>query len=206
MANPSSRADEIINVAIDLAEDRGVAGVTTAALARRLRFTEAALYRYFPGKAAILAAALEHLGERVFVSMVLELLPHVAHDDVTLQGQLDRHIQRFGLRQGLLLELLLCAAGSREAPMQESANVFLQEYVERMVTYFTQLQELRWLDDQLPATELARMWVCQLLGGFVRCRIARETWSPIEQPGYAAFGAMIRKQHRAAAGLAQSAR
>ncbi len=201
MINSTSRADEIMNVAIDLAEDRGVAGVTTAALARRLRFTEAALYRYFPGKAAILAAALEHLGERVFVSMVLELLPHLASDALALEGQLDRHIRRFAQRRGLLLELLLCAAGSREATMQEAANAFLQEYVERMVTYFSQLQELRRLSNDLAPAELARMWVCQLLGGFVRCRIAREAWSPVEQPGYTAFVAMARKQHRAATDL-----
>ena len=88
------RVDRIIEAALDQAEEHGVPGVTTASLAHRLEFTEAALYRYFPGKGAILAAALDYLTERLLATMLLELMPESA-GTFGVEFQLDRHIRRF---------------------------------------------------------------------------------------------------------------
>jgi TetR/AcrR family transcriptional regulator, fatty acid metabolism regulator protein len=191
MNDHAMREAAIVNTALDLAEERGVAGVTTAALARRLQFTEAALYRYFPGKGAIIAAALRYLAERLFATMLLELMPEAVPQGDAVEPQVQRHIQRFGLRKGLLLELLMHASGNREEVLQMAGGEFLHEYTERMTTYFAQLQELRLTGTGTPATELARLWVCQLLGGFVRSRLAREPWDPVEQPGFEAFVAQL---------------
>jgi AcrR family transcriptional regulator len=191
MNDHAMREAAIVSTALDLAEERGVAGVTTAALARRLQFTEAALYRYFPGKGAIIAAALRNLAERLFATMLLELMPEAVPQGHAVEPQLQRHIQRFGLRKGLLLELLLHASGNREEVLQLAGGEFLQEYTDRMTTYFTQLQDLRLSSTGTLAAELARLWVCQLLGGFVRCRLARESWGPVDQPGFHAFLAQL---------------
>ncbi|MGE5236998.1 MAG: TetR/AcrR family transcriptional regulator [Acidobacteriota bacterium] len=199
MTNPPSRPDEIIMRAIELAEDRGVTGVTTATLARRLGFTEAALYRYFPAKGAILGAALQHMGEELFSNMVLDLVPRDTESMDAMESHLVAHVRQFAGRQGLLLELLLCAASGRDNALQQSANAFLQEYTYRLVAYFGQLQELDRIDRSLPAEELARMWVCQLMGGFVRSRIALEHWDPLSQPGFEAFLAQMRQSAGAAA-------
>jgi AcrR family transcriptional regulator len=187
MTNPPSRPEEIIAHAIELAEDRGVTGVTTATLARRLGFTEAALYRYFPAKGAILGAALQHLGEQLFATMLLELRPEALSDLSSFGAQMGLHAGRFASRQGLLLELLLSAASGRDSALQQAADAFLQEYTHRLVAYFSQVQELEKLDRSVTPTELARRWVCQLLGGFVRCRISLDHWDPMVQPGYDAF-------------------
>jgi len=187
MNDHAMREQAIVATAIDLAEDRGVAGVTTAGLARRLHFTEAALYRYFPGKGAIIAAALRHLAERLFATMLLELMPEAIPQGHALQLQIQRHIQRFALRKGLLLELLLFASGNREEALQIAGGEFLQEYTHRMTAYFKQLQELRLTSTATPPSELARLWVCQLLGGYVRCRLTREPWDPVDQAGFQAF-------------------
>ncbi|OFV83188.1 MAG: hypothetical protein A2Y78_05040 [Acidobacteria bacterium RBG_13_68_16] len=191
MSDHAARQEAIVATALDLAESRGVAGVTTAALARRLQFTEAALYRYFPGKGAIIAAALRHMAERLFATMLLELMPEAVPKGHAAHLQLQRHIQRFGLRNGLLLELLLNASGNRDEALQIAGGELLQEYTRRMTAYFTQLQELRFTSTASPPEELARLWVCQLLGGFVRCRLAREPWDPVEQPGFHAFLAQL---------------
>ena len=187
MKNHAMREEAIVNTALDLAEDRGVAGVTTAGLARRLQFTEAALYRYFPGKGAIIAAALRHMAERLFATMLLELMPEAVQHGHALELQIQRHIQRFALRNGLLLELLLFASGNREEALQIVGSEFLQEYTHRMTAYFNQLQELRLMSTTTSPSELARLWACQLLGGFVRCRLAREPWDPVAHAGFQAF-------------------
>ena len=191
MSDHAARQEAIVATALDLAEGRGVAGVTTAALARRLQFTEAALYRYFPGKSAIIAAALRHMAERLFATMLLELMPEAVPQGHAAQLQLQRHIQRFALRNGLLLELLLNASGNRDGALQIAGGELLQEYTSRMTAYFTQLQELRLTSTASSPAELARLWVCQLLGGFVRCRLAREPWDPVEQHGFHAFLAQL---------------
>jgi AcrR family transcriptional regulator len=187
MTHAASRTDEITLTALQLAEDRGVAGVTTATLARRLGFTEAALYRYFPGKGAILAAVLQHVGERLFVGMSTDLQPLEVSSPEDVERQLERHADEFTRHHGLLLELLLTAASGREAALRESAGAFLNEYVQRIETHFDQLREFEKATSAQDADELARMWVCQLLGGFVRCRISHDPWSPTEQPGFVSF-------------------
>ncbi len=199
MNDHAMREQAIVATAIDLAEDRGVAGVTTAGLARRLHFTEAALYRYFPGKGAIIAAALRHLAERLFATMLLELMPEAIPQGHALQLQIQRHIQRFALRKGLLLELLLFASGNREETLQVAGGEFLQEYTHRMTAYFKQLQELRLTSTATPPSELARLWVCQLLGGYVRCRLAREPWDPVDQAGFQAFLMQLQSSNSLAA-------
>ena len=197
MSDHATREEAIVATALALAEERGVAGVTTAALARHLEFTEAALYRYFPSKGAIIAATLRHLGNRLFATMMLELMPETVGHGHAVQPQLERHIQRFTLRKGLLIELLLAAAGGREEELQTTGCDFLQRYGERMTEYFRQLQALEQLVATAPPGELARLWTCQLLGGFVGARLARETWDPVRHPGFQAFVAGLRTSHAA---------
>ncbi|MGD1147158.1 MAG: TetR/AcrR family transcriptional regulator [Thermoanaerobaculaceae bacterium] len=192
MPDHSAREEAIVTTAIELAEANGIAGVTTAALARRLEFTEAALYRYFPGKSAIIAAALRHQSERLFATMLLELMPEAVQFGQAVRPQLERHLHRFVNHNGLLLELLLSAAGGRDEALQTAGGEVLHEYGRRMSDYFRELQRLELIGTNVPAAELSHLWVCQLLGGFVRCRLARETWDPVQQPGFQAFAAQLR--------------
>jgi AcrR family transcriptional regulator len=187
MRRSSFRHEEITNVAVELAEQEGVGGVTTAALARRLKFTEAALYRHFPGKNAILAAALRYLGERLLATMLLELSPEAAGRTADVVAQLERHIKRFALAGGLLLEFLLHAATTRGVELRDEGAAFLAEYVTRIEAYFGLLEETGVVTEGVPPKELARLWLCQLMGGFVRARLLEEDWDPVTQPGYAAF-------------------
>jgi len=199
MADHSTREEAIIAAAIDLAATKGVFGVTTAALARRLEFTEAALYRYFPGKSAIMAAALRQQSERLFATMLLELMPDAVQHGQESRAQLERHLQRFASHNGLLLELLLSAAGGRDEGLQEVGGEVLQGYGQRITEYFRQLQHLGLIDRCPDALELSRLWVCQLFGGFVRCRLIREPWDPVHQPGFQAFAAYLRPPDTVAA-------
>jgi AcrR family transcriptional regulator len=187
MRRSSFRHEEIINVAVDLAEQDGVTGVTTAALARRLLFTEAALYRHFPGKNAILAAALHYLGERLLATMLLELSAEAVRNAADAAAQLERHIRRFAIGGGLLLEFLLHAATTRGAELRDEGATFLAEYVERIQAYFTALEGISAVNGSVPPKELARLWLCQLMGGFVRARLLKEDWDPVSQPGFEAF-------------------
>jgi AcrR family transcriptional regulator len=191
MRQNAGRTQAIVDAALDLAEERGVVGITTAALAGKLEFTEAALYRYFPGKDAIIAAAMNNLTERVFATMLLELVPYHApgHEP---EAQLRRHIDRFTFRSGLLVEMLLYGAAGRESLLRAAGAAFVDEYTSRMTGYFDALKTEAMLASTINSDELARLWCCQLLGGYVRSMLAQEPWDPADQPGYRSFMGFLR--------------
>jgi TetR/AcrR family transcriptional regulator len=191
MSQSHSRAQQIVDTIVELVESRGVGRVTTAALARRLGFTEAALYRYFSGKGAILAAAIQQVAEALFAAMQHELQPAAARTRAVVEAQLAEHIVHFTAHRGALLELLMSATISRESELQEAANAFLEEYFHRMTWYFESLTESDVIDRSLRPRDLASTWICQLLGGFVRTRLTLEGWEPTRQDGYRAFLARL---------------
>jgi AcrR family transcriptional regulator len=187
MSQSHSRAQEIVDTIVDLVQSRGVGRVTTAALARRLGFTEAALYRYFSGKSAILAAAIHQMAEALFATMPDELPAAAPGAPNAFAQHLADHIHRFTSHHAVLLELLLAATVNRESELQEAGNAFLEEYFQRMTWYFEGLAEAGVIDRRIRSRELASMWICQLLGGFVRSRLTLESWDPEKQDGYRAF-------------------
>lgn len=179
------RAKEIVAVALELAEREGIHGVTTARLARRMKFTEAALYRYFSGKAGILASGLDQLTRHLLSTMALELMQPGAWKRENPPALLERHIQRFTSRNGLLLVLLIHAAETQDLLLRKVSTEFVDTYLGNMEKFFTGL--LEGAPTPIRPAILAQMWLCQLLGGFLRCRLAETPWNPTEQPGFTLF-------------------
>jgi TetR/AcrR family transcriptional regulator, fatty acid metabolism regulator protein len=70
------RQEEILFAAIDIIAERGIQGLTTKNLAKKLNFTEPAIYRHFQGKQEILITILNY-----FSSRFNELLDKVEHDN-----------------------------------------------------------------------------------------------------------------------------
>lgn len=61
-----ARIDWILDVALEVVVGEGLAALTTPALAKRLRYTPAALYRYFDSKDALLLALETRTAERYY--------------------------------------------------------------------------------------------------------------------------------------------
>ena len=179
------RAKQIVTVALELAERDGIPGVTTARLARRMKFTEAALYRYFSGKAGILAAGLDQLTKHMFSTMAVELLQPGAAQREPAAVILERHINRFTARNGLLLVLLTHAAETHDLLLRKVSTEFVDTYLEQMEKFFTEL--LEGVATPIQPSTLAQLWFCQLLGGFLRSRLAEAPWDPSEHPGFRIF-------------------
>lgn len=64
MSHHTPRQEELLDIALDLARDSGIAGLTVRNLASRAGFTEAALYRHFPSKQALLVALMGWIERR----------------------------------------------------------------------------------------------------------------------------------------------
>jgi AcrR family transcriptional regulator len=68
----STRRDEILDRAIELIRENGLAGLTMKKVAERVGFTEPAIYRHFPNKQALLLGVAERLGA-LFLGPVREI-------------------------------------------------------------------------------------------------------------------------------------
>jgi len=77
---------EILEAAGAILNEEGVGGLTTKNLAKRVGFTESALYRHYASKEEILAALLQHL----HASMVERLRPIAAMTEVAPDERLRR--------------------------------------------------------------------------------------------------------------------
>jgi AcrR family transcriptional regulator len=86
------RQDQIIDAALALMADRGVRGLSMAAIARRVGFAPSAIYRHFRGKDALLDAVLERVRERMHGAIAAARAD--ADDPVeALQRLLERHMR-----------------------------------------------------------------------------------------------------------------
>lgn len=55
------RRNQIIGTTLDIIAEKGISGLTTAEVSRRVGFSEGALFRYFPSKLDIIKATLAHV-------------------------------------------------------------------------------------------------------------------------------------------------
>lgn len=63
--NISNRQLEIIKSAGEIMTERGITGLTTKKIAEKVGFSEAAIYRHFKGKEAIILALLSYLADNM---------------------------------------------------------------------------------------------------------------------------------------------
>ncbi len=99
------RQDQIIDAALALMTDRGVRGLSMAAIARRVGFAPSAIYRHFPSKDALLDAVLERVRERLHGAIAAS---RAETDDPVeaLRRLLERHMRLLRQNRGLNRVLL----------------------------------------------------------------------------------------------------
>ena len=122
---PGERRVQILQCLAGMLEDGGVERITTAALAQRLRVSEAALYRHFASKAQMFDALIEFIETSVF-----GLINQIAaqHDSGLVQAQ--RTVQAllaFAERNPVLCRLLAGDVLAREhARLQQRVDRFFE--------------------------------------------------------------------------------
>src|SRR5512146_327046 len=98
--NTKVRQAEIVGMAISIIGEMGVAGLTTARLARRLDMSEPNLYRHFQDKVAILCAVVDEIGR-----LLKERAGEVALERISpkekLQKIMANHIAEVEQRSGI---------------------------------------------------------------------------------------------------------
>jgi len=104
------RQEEIIDRTIELVRVGGLGGLTTRKIAERVGFTEAALFRHFPTKQALLLALMDRLED-----LLVEPIARIAADDgVGAAERLERMVRHHTtvVREFNSLPIILLAEAS----------------------------------------------------------------------------------------------
>jgi TetR/AcrR family transcriptional regulator len=126
MKQESPRRSEIIECALALAQREGFGALTVKRIAECVGFTEAALYRHFRGKAELMAAMLDWLGEK-FIEPVRAISEDEGSSPESRLGAiLARHFALVRTRGGLPIFILAEAAASRDPQLlARTRSIFL---------------------------------------------------------------------------------
>ena len=80
-AAPPARREEVLETALTLVSERGVAGTSLRKLAAELGMSQPSLYHYFPSKDALVSAVVEYCAEKMLASS-LDLPPPQRKEDL----------------------------------------------------------------------------------------------------------------------------
>ncbi|HHQ48928.1 MAG TPA: TetR/AcrR family transcriptional regulator [Acidobacteria bacterium] len=111
----SARQSEILDRALDLVREKGLAALTTKKVAERVGFTEAALYRHFSSKKVLILGLMDRLE-----AMLIEPIREIAADGTRSPSErlemIVRHHVSLVREQNSLPILLLAEASVSEDP------------------------------------------------------------------------------------------
>ena len=137
----TTRQHEVLDHVLALVQEGGLAALTTRRLAERVGFTEAALYRHFPSKQAVILGMMDRLRE-----MLLEPIVAIASDEsLSITGRLERIVLHHTavVRQHKMLPILLLAEATvseDEALLARMRSIF-QRYLSVMEQLIRKGQE-----------------------------------------------------------------
>ena len=124
------RQEEILDHTLELVRDAGLAGLTMKKIAERVGFTEAAVYRHFPSKRALLLGLVGRLE-----GMLLGTVRAIAHDPALpapakLEAILLHHIGLLVATDGLPILLLAEASASGDEALVARIAAVLRQYLD----------------------------------------------------------------------------
>ncbi|MDX3894723.1 nucleoid occlusion factor SlmA [Pusillimonas sp.] len=164
-ARLSAKQAAILRTLAAMLEHHGAGRITTAALAREMNQSEAALYRHYASKAAMFEGLIAMLGE-----LILEDMNHVEATEAQGKARLRKQVHALLLfveRHPGAAHVLTGGALANESPaLQEQVNVLLQD-VEGMLV---RSARLRIEQEQLPndANAIAAVLLHYVLGRWLR--------------------------------------
>lgn len=133
------RQEELVDIALELTREVGLGGLTVRRLAERAGFTEAALYRHFPSKSALLQALMGRIEGRY-----LPEIRRIAEDEARPPAERLADVVRFHARtvlaiEGLPILLLAEAAATGDVALQERIRSGAGGYLSALESLLAQL-------------------------------------------------------------------
>ena len=184
------RRDQIAEATLALVSERGLSRLSVAAVARRVGFSPAALYRHFPGKDAIMDAVLERMGTRM--GAIVEAAAAGEGDEVDALRRLHAlHTDLVRQNQAVFPVLLSEAFQAGTADRRRRLFAVISGYVDRVAALIRRGQRRSVIRRDVPSRALAMLflgtvqppamlWV--MSGGtYDPLRTGRQAWRVFEE-------------------------
>jgi len=123
------RQEEILERTLELVREGGLGGLTTKRIAERMGFTEAALYRHYPTKQALLLSLMDRL-EDLLVAPIRAIAgdPSVSAAD-RLEGMVRHHTKVVREHDSLPILLLAEASASGDTALLDRMRAIFHAYL-----------------------------------------------------------------------------
>jgi len=174
---PGERRVQILQALAAMLEQPGAERITTAALARQLAVSEAALYRHFASKAQMFEALIEFIETSVFtlVNQIHERADTAAGGGAQSAARIVSMVLQFGERNpGMVRVMVGDALVFEHERLQQRMNLFFDKLE-------AQLRQCLRLPDGAAPTAQAQVRA-GVLGDLIRGRLQRYARSGFRQP------------------------
>ncbi len=192
----TERQEEILDRTLELVRESGLAGLTIRKIAERVGFTEAAVYRHFPSKRALLAGLIQRLD-----GILLEPIRALAEDHgrsprKRLEEALAHHERIILETDSLPILLLAEVVATGDAELVGGMRRVLSGYLALLAGMIRQAREREGVEGDLPP-DMANL----LLLGLPAALAIRHRLLPEEDPEPQTLAALTEKAVTVAIGL-----
>jgi len=137
----TARQEEILDIALNLTREVGIGGLTVRALAEKAGFTEAALYRHYPSKQALLLALMRRIEERFLPTFQQIASAPERPVRERLVDVIEHHVATVLAIDGLPIFLLAEAAATGDRELQEQIRGTMGHYLALLEGLVAELPE-----------------------------------------------------------------
>lgn len=152
------RQEQILAAALEIVSAKGMKGLNTGAVARRVGIVPSALYRHFRDKEQMLDGLLVLIEERLLAN-VQAARRETACPLAALESLLKRHVRL--IRENAGIPLVIFSEEVYGADSQRKTRVYriLQRYLERVEALFAEAQRAGLIREELVPGDLSVMFL-----------------------------------------------
>ena len=157
------RRDLTVRTVVELAAEQNPNDITTAAIAKRMHVTQGALFRHFPSKAAILAAVVDWVADRLF-TRIDTATASAADPLAALEAMFMAHIEFVVEHPGVPRMLFGELQHARSTPAKRMVKSLLERYGERLRVLMEQGKQVGALAADLDVDNAAVLFIGTIQG------------------------------------------
>lgn len=160
-----------VDAVVGLAAERNPSEITTAAIAKRMRLTQGALFRHFPSKEAIWQSVLEWVAERL-LSRTDKAAQAAPSPLAALEAMFKTHIEFITKHPGVPRVLFGELQNHDDTPTKRMVQTLINGYRERLKAIMDKGKVQGELDQDLDSRAAATLFIGMIQGLVIQSLLA----------------------------------
>ncbi len=160
-----------VETVVELAAEQNPSEITTAAIAKRMRLTQGALFRHFPNKDAIWQAVIKWIAERL-LARTDEAASTAASPLLALEAMFMTHIDFIARHPGIPRMLLSELQRHEETPAKGLVQTLISGYRKRLSILIDKGKSQGELDQDIDSEAAATLFIGMIQGLVIQSLLA----------------------------------